>query len=211
MVNRIDRREALQERILAAAEARIVSGGVANLRARDVMADAGAALGGLYNAFADLDDVVVHVNSRTLARLRAALDEAVAGEGDPGRALKALALAYLGFAQAHRSLWSALFEYRYASGRPMPDWHLAEQGELLSHIVAPLRELRPDWPEETLALRARTLFGAIHGIVSTSIEGRFVGIVGDRIAIEIGAFVDVIVAGRDAWAGSSRDADEPGP
>ncbi|WP_102958132.1 TetR/AcrR family transcriptional regulator [Mangrovicella endophytica] len=195
MVNPVDRRQALKDRILAAAEARIVAGGAATLRARDVMADAGAALGGLYNVFSDLDDVVVHVNSRTLARLRAELSEGVAGEREPGRALRALALTYLAFAQANRSLWSALFEYRYASGRPMPDWHLAEQGELLLHIVEPLRALRPDWPEEMLALRARTMFGAIHGIVSTSVEERFVGVSGERLAVEIGDFVDVIVAG----------------
>lgn len=200
MTKQTDRRDALRERILTAAEARIVSGGVATLRARDVMADAGAALGGLYNAFADLDDVVVHVNSRSLARLRATLAKAVADAGDPARALHALALAYLGFAEANRSLWSALFEYRYASGRPMPDWHLTEQGELLVHIVEPLRGLRPDWPEDRLLLRARTLFGAIHGIVSTSIEERFVGVSKENLAIEIGEFVDVIVAGTSRGA-----------
>ncbi|MET0259446.1 MAG: TetR/AcrR family transcriptional regulator, partial [Methylobacterium sp.] len=76
MTERVNRREALRERILTAAEARIVAGGVSELRARDVMADAGAALGGLYNAFDDLDDVVLHVNSRTLGRLEAALTAA---------------------------------------------------------------------------------------------------------------------------------------
>ena len=195
MVSRVDRREGLKDRILLAAEARIVAGGVATLRARDVMADAGAALGGLYNAFADLDDVVLHVNSRTLGRLRAALAEAVAGEPDPARALHALALAYLAFAQTHRSLWSALFEYPYASRRPMPDWHLAEQGELLLQIVEPLRGVRPDWSQDMLVLRARTLFGAIHGIVWTSLEERFVGISAESLAAEIAAFVDVIVTG----------------
>lgn len=195
MAKPTDRRQPMKDRILDAAEARIASDGAANLRARDVMADAGAALGGLYNAFADLDDVVLHVNSRTLARMRSALGEAVAGERDPGRALKALARAYLTFAQDHRSLWSALFEYPYASGRPMPNWHLAEQRDLLLHIVEPLRVLRPDWPDEMLFLRARTLFGAIHGIVSTSMADRFVGVGGDRLAIEIEDFVEVIVAG----------------
>ncbi|WAJ28332.1 TetR/AcrR family transcriptional regulator [Antarcticirhabdus aurantiaca] len=197
----IDRRGALRERILAAAEARIVSSGASALRARDVMADAGAALGGLYNAFEDLDDVVIHVNSRTLGRLQAALTRASQGLENPTEALRAAALAYLAFAQANRSLWSALFEYRYASGRRMPDWHLAEQAELLVHIVEPLRGLRPDWDRDTLLLRARTLFGAIHGIVSTSMEERFVGLSAEGLASEIGAFVDVIVAGTVVPAG----------
>ncbi|MBB4000232.1 TetR/AcrR family transcriptional regulator [Aureimonas pseudogalii] len=195
MTERIDRREALRERILSAAEARIVAGGVAVLRARDVMADAGAALGGLYNAFDDLDDVVLHVNSRTLDRLNGALSDARRGLEDPAQALQASALAYLAFARAHHPLWSALFDYRYAFDRRMPDWLLAQQGDLLVHIVEPLRKLRPDWDEDTLLLRARILFGAIHGVVSTSLEKRFVGLSADRLATEIGAFVDVIVAG----------------
>lgn len=206
MTKQVNRREPLRERILTAAESRIVSGGVSALRARDVMAEAGAALGGLYNAFADLDDVVLHVNSRTLARLRADLADASAGFEEPGAALRALALAYLDFAQRNRTLWQALFEYRYASGREMPDWHLAEQAELLTHIADPLRALRPDWSPDTLLVRARTLFGAIHGIVSTSMEERFVGLSGESRSLEIGEFVDVIVAGTRLEKRSSSPA-----
>jgi len=213
MTERMDRREALRERILAAAEARIVAGGVSVLRARDVMADAGAALGGLYNAFDDLDDVVLHVNSRTLGRLDAALTAARQGLTDPARALRASALAYLAFAQAHRPLWSALFEYRYAFGRRLPEWHLAQQGDLLIHIVEPLRDLRPDWDEDTLLVRARILFGAIHGVVSTSLEERFVGLSAAGLATEIGAFVDVIVAGtlHGTTLGRRSDLDRDDP
>lgn len=195
MTERVNRREALRERILTAAEARIVAGGVSELRARDVMADAGAALGGLYNAFDDLDDVVLHVNSRTLGRLEATLTAARRAAGDPAQALRASALAYLAFARDQHPLWAALFTYRYAAERRMPEWHLAEQVDLLVHIVEPLRGLRPDWDEDRLHLRARTLFGAIHGVVSTSLEERFVGLSASGLVNEIGAFVDVIVAG----------------
>ncbi|TIW14977.1 MAG: hypothetical protein E5V70_05110 [Mesorhizobium sp.] len=41
------------------------------MRARDITADAGCALGALYTAFADLDKLILHVNSATLARLGA--------------------------------------------------------------------------------------------------------------------------------------------
>ncbi|WP_152048714.1 TetR/AcrR family transcriptional regulator [Aureimonas psammosilenae] len=199
-----ERRETLRGRILEAAEARIVAGGIANLRAREIMADAGAALGGLYNVFADLDDVVLHVNSRTLARLGETLAAASGGAADPGAALRALALAYLGFAEGNRALWSALFDYRYGANRGIPDWHLAEQAVLLVHIVEPLRRLRPDWSEDFLQLRARTLFGAIHGIVAISLEERFVGLSGKDLATETADFVDVIVAGTRGDAEGQR-------
>ena len=69
------RREDLKGRLITAAEAHIQSSGLGGLRARDITADAGCALGALYNAFADLDELVLHVNSITLARLGAALRE----------------------------------------------------------------------------------------------------------------------------------------
>ena len=57
------RREDLKGRLIEAAQARIQSSGLAGLRARDITADAGCALGALYTAFADLDDLILHVNS----------------------------------------------------------------------------------------------------------------------------------------------------
>ncbi|ALN75480.1 TetR/AcrR family transcriptional regulator [Aureimonas sp. AU20] len=195
MATRDDKRQDLRTRIIEAAEARIAADGVQTLRARDVMSDVGAALGGLYNAFEDLDDLVLRVNSQTLARLKVVLQAAIAGNGDPRAALKVLALAYLGFAQDNPRLWSALFEHRYAPGKSIPDWHLAEQTELLAYISAALRPLQPSLTDAALTLRARTFFGAIHGIVASSLAGRFVGVSGGDLAREIAEFLDLLVSG----------------
>ena len=96
---RAERREDLRDRLLKAATARIEAGGLEGLRARDVTADAGCALGALYNAFADLDELIMHVNSATLKPLEASVAEVVRRRADPGETLKALALGYLAFAR----------------------------------------------------------------------------------------------------------------
>lgn len=74
---REEQRDDLKKRLVDAAEARIAAGGLSGLKARDVTADAGCALGALYNVVEDLDRLILLVNSRTLARLGAALKAAV--------------------------------------------------------------------------------------------------------------------------------------
>ncbi len=102
------KREILKKKILDAAEKRIESQGLAALRARDITKDARCALGSLYNAFEDLDLLILAVNSRTLARLHASLQNAPASQEAPKAKLLALALAYLNFGTENRNLWAAL-------------------------------------------------------------------------------------------------------
>ena len=67
------RRDQMRERVLEAAEAVISTKGLAGLKARDIAARAGCALGAIYTVFEDLDELILGVNQRTLARLEAAL------------------------------------------------------------------------------------------------------------------------------------------
>ena len=189
------KREDLKDRLIEAAQARIRASGLQGLRARDVTADAGCALGALYNAFADLDDLILHVNSLTLASLGVALDKEAARAIDPRAKFKALASAYLSFARDNRALWTALFEHRLQPGTTAPDWYLQEQAVLIQDLVAPLAALRPELDSSALLMRARTLFSAVHGIVAISLEGRFIGLAATDLEHEVLSFVDSMVTG----------------
>jgi len=74
------RRDQLREKILDAAEGLIAAKGLAGLKAREVAGAAGCALGAIYTVFADLDEVILQVGLRTLARLEKELS--APGEGD---------------------------------------------------------------------------------------------------------------------------------
>jgi AcrR family transcriptional regulator len=189
------RREDLKARLIGAAEARIRASGLAGLRARDVTADAGCALGAIYTAFKDLDDLVLHVNSATLARLGRALSDEVAGVAEPRARFKGLARAYSRFARDNPTLWAALFEHRMTSGAPVPQWLLDEQAVLIQILVEPLASLRPGLRKPDLLARARTLFSAVHGIVAISLENRFVGLAPSDLDSELQRFVEVMVTG----------------
>lgn len=195
---REEKREGLKAGLIAAARERIRENGLKGLRARDVTADAGVALGSLYNAFEDLDELVLHVNSITLGELGAAMGEASASAPGPEQRLRALARGYLHFALENRHLWASLFEHRMPEGRTVPDWHLADHAVLFSHIIQPLAQLEPELDEEQLILRARTAFAAVHGIVAISIEERFIGLPKDQLEAELDRFTALLAAGARA-------------
>ena len=188
---REEKREDLKARLIEAARGRIATEGLANLRARDVTQDAGCALGGLYTVFADLDELVIHVNSSTLQALEASLQPTERDLEDPVERMRHLARGYLAFAVANRNLWRALFEHQ----RPTtPEWHLDEHLFLIGLIAAPLKQLQPALEDEARFIRARTLFGAVHGIISISLEGRFVGLPLDVLEQEVDDFVTLIAS-----------------
>lgn len=189
-----DRKVDLRTRLIAAAEAEIAEKGLLGLKARDVTQRAGCALGAIYNAVADLDELILRVNSRTLERLGAALAPA-SGAGSPEAVTLALADAYAVFALENRRLWSALFEHRLPEGVEMPDWHRQEHEVLIARIVEPLHRLRPDLPEAEVRLRVRTLFGAVHGVVHLALQGRLVGVPEPLLRQEVAALVGALVAG----------------
>ena len=70
-----ERRQKPKSALIDAAEHTISRDGLAALRARDLAAEAGCAVGAIYTAFPDLDAIVIAVNMRTLALLDRHLGE----------------------------------------------------------------------------------------------------------------------------------------
>ena len=195
------KREDLKARLIEAARNRIAQNGLASLRARDVTQDAGCALGGLYTAFSDLDDLVLHVNSETLGMLERDLVAELADESDPANQLRILAHGYMNFALGHRNLWASLFDHKLPEGVEAPEWHLDKHMFLIQFIARPLARLNPQMAEEDLHIRALTLFSAVHGIISISLEARVVGLPRGRLESELDNFVALLAAGATAARG----------
>jgi AcrR family transcriptional regulator len=169
--------------------------GLDGISARDVTADAHCGLGTIYKCYRDLDDLILHVNSKTLKKLDAALAGAAGPSNDPQACLVGLALCYLDFAWRHGNAWSALFKHRPSSVCAVPDWHIKEHRALFAHIRRPLSRISPALSEHELSIRARTVFAAVHGIVALSIEGKFVGLERDVVSSELEATVKALVRG----------------
>lgn len=203
------KREDLKARLIAAAMARMAESGLSGLRARDITSGAGCALGALYTAFADLDALALEVNAQTLRQLNTEMSEAVANVEDSGAAMQALAATYLAFARAHPHLWNALFQFQPPVGQPLPGWYAEDQSRLLAQIIKPLSQLQPELNAEALVIRARTLFAAVHGIISISLEERFVGVPTSTLDHELERFVGQMLAGLEAQRPITGDKSAP--
>jgi AcrR family transcriptional regulator len=186
------KKEDLKTRLVAAGTELIRNQGLKGLRARDIAERAGAALGGLYTVFSDLDGLILAVNSGTLKKLETALETAIAPRAGIEETFLNLSLAYLRFALAEKNLWAALFEHRMPEGVAVPDWHLAEHAFLIGLIAAPMAARMPDASTEDIAIRARTFFSAVHGVIAISLEGRFVGITPERLEQEVAALAGIL-------------------
>ncbi|MEM8651977.1 MAG: TetR-like C-terminal domain-containing protein [Pseudomonadota bacterium] len=189
------KKEALKAALLKAAHDRIAESGLEHLRARDITADAGCALGGLYNAYKDLDNLVLHVNSITLGRLGNELAATAKANNDPLQRLVELARGYLAFACDNLNQWSALFDHRMPDGQEVPDWHLAEHAVLFEHIVEPLIMIDPDLTENEVATLSRSLFAAVHGIISVCLQERFIAVPREELDRQVTEFVNIMVRG----------------
>lgn len=169
-----EQKEELTQRILDVTERQIAENGLAAVSTRSIAREAGCSGGSIYTRFSDFDDLVLAVNSRVLARFGSILaDLRESARNLPvEQRLCGMADAYLDFALGERNAWSALFEHRLPDGRSLPDWHRDDHYRLFAMIEEPLLELDPKLTPAQAAALARTIYSAVHGIVSLSIEDR---------------------------------------
>jgi len=195
----LERRNKLRQSLIEASEQAIAAKGLSGLKTRDLARQIGCANGGVYNLVDDVDELILRVGSRTLARLDAALELAeTTGAAEPGETLVRIAVAYCDFAAANLELWRALFEHRMAPGKPVPEWAVSEQMNLFRHIYRPLAALFPDQTPAQLGVTARSLFSAVHGMVTLGLEQKLVAVPVDALRHEIGTIVTAMISGLTA-------------
>jgi AcrR family transcriptional regulator len=164
-------RRELYNLVLNKAQMLVESQGFQSLTARAVAQAVGYSPGTLYNLFANLDELVVHLNARTLERLEEALRR-VRNSGDPKTDIQALARAYLDFLKKNPRLWEMLFEYRLGEETTLPDWFLARIQGLLAHVEAALAPLFKSSEKKKRADAALVLWASLHGIGSLAADGK---------------------------------------
>lgn len=188
------RRDKLRERLIEAADKAIADHGLSGLKAREVAGQAGCALGAIYTAFDDLDELILRVGARTLARLETILAAAEPAP-DAAEELVRLARAYLDFARQEEPRWRALFEHRLPTGRPLPDWYAQDRNRLFGLLEAPLTRLLPDADMEDRARLARTLFAAVHGVVALGMEEKLAPTPAQTLEAQLENFTRLLAAG----------------
>ena len=171
----------------------IAANGLRSLKVRDVAEAADCWIGSVYNEFGDFDGLILTVNRETVGALTARL-AAVPAE-DPVRQLHGLAETYLSFAADHANLLRSLFEHRMEDDRPFPEDILLMVMQAFALMHEPMVRLLPDRNPEEVALLARMMFSAVHGIISLGLEARMVAVPPEKLRQQLAQFVDTHLAG----------------
>jgi len=196
MSKTLERRAKQREALILAAEKAIAAKGLAGLKSRELAQKIGVANGAVFNLVADMDELILRVGSRTLARLDAALTAAEsAGSPSPAETLVRIAVAYCDFAAENLDLWRALFEHRMAPDKQVPEWAVEEQMNLFLHIYHPLAKLFPEWSADELGITARSLFASVHGMVTLGLEQKLIAVPVAALRDEIATIVKATIKG----------------
>jgi AcrR family transcriptional regulator len=157
-------REEIREMALSAAEQIVVEQGYKGLSARKIAAAIGYTVGTLYLVFQNLDDLILHINARTLDRLHARMTESRAISGDARDYLLQLGQVYIRFADADPHRWAMVFEHRFSEDRAVPAWYQEKITRMFSLVEDGLEPLANQRPQQEITQAARALWGGVHGI-----------------------------------------------
>ena len=157
-------REEIREMALSAAEQIVVEQGYKGLSARKIAAAIGYTVGTLYLVFQNLDDLILHINARTLDRLHARMTHSQTNSGDARDYLLQLGQVYIRFANDDPHRWALVFEHRFSEDQAVPAWYQEKITRMFALVEEGLEPLAKQRPQQEITQAARALWGGVHGI-----------------------------------------------
>lgn len=194
MARRYDHsKEALQEMAITAGRSIIQSQGFGKFSARQVAAKIGYTVGTVYNLFGSHDNLILHINARTLDAWFEDLQRTIT-ESETTPSFEDLALYYIDYSAAHYNEWMALFEHSLPQDTAMPEWYIPKmrrffellEGMVLPYVKANRRKARR---------AARVLWAGIHGICMLSLSRKLDLIDSESAQLLAKSFVENYVRG----------------
>ena len=187
-------REELRRMALDAARAIVEEDGAASLSVRKITGRIGYTVGTLYNLYANLDDVILHLNAETLEALYQKLHAAIAASTNEQAGPLVLANAYIDFSKAHFSLWALLLEHRLPPSQELPVWyreHIEKVFALIEKVLLPVMGGKEDQAKQA----AKVLWAGLHGICTLSLSGKLDTVGADSAQILADKLITYYIAG----------------
>ncbi|GMQ91426.1 MAG: TetR-like C-terminal domain-containing protein [Gammaproteobacteria bacterium] len=163
-------REQIKEMALQATEKILIEQGLTGLSTRKVAAAIGYTAGSLYLVFENLEDLLLHVNVRTLEKLFQTLQGSANDCPEVQTCLRNMALAYITFAKDHPNLWSAIFERQWQN--EMPDWYNDKIAHLFQLVEGKFQQLLPEARTDKIAQAVRAYWCGVHGVCMLGLTGK---------------------------------------
>lgn len=166
-------RDELKDMLRQTAEKIIKTKGIEHLTARALATQIGYSPGTLYNIYPDMEGLKQDINFHTLGRLLGACQNAVTAAPPGPASMRALAKAYLDFAQAEPRLWSMIFtDTRDSSGTTQLPGPYRERLDALFAVIEKALHDNASIPPKQRGLTARLLWSCLHGIAVLTLDGR---------------------------------------
>ena len=127
----------------------------------------------LAEAVGSVDELILHVNFRFLGDF---IDHAKAVDSQAGedhlKALQALSVAWLEYAQAHPQQLKVLLQHRWAAGFERPEWYMAQVMGCFVPTEGRLQKMAPKASPQVIKGAARAIYATICGLFFLSAHER---------------------------------------
>jgi AcrR family transcriptional regulator len=163
-------RAEIQSSALSAGRDLIVQHGLKKFSMRQVAEQIGYTVGTLYNVFKNQDDLLLQINTITLAELREYIKTNLNKNLQGRDILLSVATSYYAFAAQNYSLWTTLFEYSLSEESSLPAWYAENINALVDLAERSLSGL--SLSETEIKVASRTLWASVHGICALSLSGK---------------------------------------
>jgi AcrR family transcriptional regulator len=162
--------EELKAMVLDAAETIVNEEGFSALKVRKIAMEIGYTVGSIYMVFANMADLIMHINAKTLDAIAAQLEQVQDLSAE--QSIESMAMTYLKYATQNFNRWSKVFEYRLQTDTEIPDWYQEKVENVFAPVEARFAELAPELPDDYRKQAARALWGGVHGICVLSVTGK---------------------------------------
>ena len=140
--------------------------------ARRIAQAIGYTPGMLYSAFANLQEILLHVNTVSLESLRHDCVAARLAARGPADSIRAMGIAYVDFAERHTDQFELMFKPADLTGLSRPPRLLQTIASLFCMVERDLAELAPSTDFKSRQLGARALWSAVHGTAALTLSRR---------------------------------------
>lgn len=185
--------EELKEMAIKAGLKLIHQEGFSNFSARKVATNIGYSIGTLYNVFGGYDDLILHINARTLDEWFEVMQAAIVSDKTK-KPIHALAKAYIEYSRTHHPQWISLFEHHIDGNKNVPEWYMPKMTRFFILVEKPLLLMLGNNTRK--AKRAsRVLWAGIHGICVLSHSNKLDLVDSDSPEVLANSFIDNYLAG----------------
>jgi AcrR family transcriptional regulator len=175
--------DAMQQRILLTAAAIVETQGFEKLSIRNLAHALNLSVGTIYNYFADINELTLHINGETIGWLDAAITTSITPKTK--NVPRRLVDTYFDFLEKHPERWRAVFMHYPPKGFELPQWYVG----IVDQAVHNVRELLSPYLAGHSKNESRDiivgLWSALHGLSMLDQQGKLNTVSAERTVRDI--------------------------